>query len=172
MMRALELDYRRARRRTHLAAWALLVAGCVLAADGAVRYHELRAEVEAKQALLAQGPLRRVSAAAPSVDADEYAFARDTIRRIAMPWDSFFDALEQARSERVTLLSIEPDVDNGTVSLTGEAKDFLAALTYLAQLSAERRLGRVHLVRHELKGAAGSRRPLAFTISATWREER
>ena len=172
MMRSLELDYRRAPRRLRLAAYCLVLAAAVVAADAGVHYRALRAEVESKEAALAHGStLRTARPAARPVDGDEYAFARDTIRRIATPWDSFFEALEEAQNERIALLSIEPDVENGTVSLAGEARDYLAALTYLARLSSEERLARVHLVRHEMK-RAGSRRPLAFTISAAWKDPR
>jgi len=145
-----------------------------LAADCAVQYRALRADMAAKEWALARGASLRVPSRGPTLrlDADEYAFARETIRRIATPWDQFFEALEDARSDRIALLSIEPDVDSGTVSVSGEAQDYLAALTYLAQLAEQRRLARVHLVRHELKGVAETHPPLAFTISAAWRDPR
>lgn len=170
-MRALELDYRRVGRRPRLLGCLLALAALAFAVDAGLFYQRLRVDIAAKEVALARDPMRRISRPAPTqaLDFDEYAFARDTISRIATPWDSFFDALEEAQNERVSLLSIEPDVENRTVNLSGEAKDYLAALTYLAQLADQDRLARVHLVRHELR-RTGSQRPVAFTISAAWKE--
>lgn len=173
MMRLLELDFRRPARRLRLAGWALAFAAAAVATDATRHYSALRNDVALKEAALSHGAMLRVTkpAGLPAPDVDEYAFARDTIRRIAAPWESFFEALEEAQTDRVTLLSIEPNVESGTVNLNGEARDYLAALTYLAHLSDQKRLGRVHFVQHELKRGS-SRRPLAFTISASWKEQR
>lgn len=150
-----------------------MLAAAAFVADAGLYYASLQSEVESKEAALRQASMVRGAAtlAVAPVDPEEYAFARDTIRRIAMPWDSFFEALEQAHSERVALFSIEPDVESGTVMLSGEARDYLAALTYVAHLSSQEQLARVHFVRHELKRSGGLR-PLSFTISATWKEQR
>lgn len=103
------------------------------------------------------------------VGAEEIAFARETVSRLSTPWQSLFGAVEAGHTDSVALLSIEPDADARTVTITGEAKDYLAALSYMASLAQQQALRRVHLVRHEtLRG--GSRRPLAFTISAGWEE--
>jgi type IV pilus assembly PilN-like protein len=156
-----------------LTAATVVIAAAAFAADAGLYYASLRAEIDSKEATLRQRAMLRPSTprAVPPVDPDEYAFARDTIRRIATPWDSFFEALEQAHSERVVLFSIEPDVETGTVMIAGEAKDYLAALTYASHLSSQEQLAGVHFVRHELKRSGGVR-PLSFAISATWKEQR
>ncbi|HZM37281.1 MAG TPA: PilN domain-containing protein, partial [Burkholderiales bacterium] len=77
-----------------------------------------------------------------------------------------FGALESAASPQVALLAIEPDPRTGTVRISGEGKDYLAALTYVLNLRQSESLGNVELVRHEHSGAGA--RPVAFSVSATW----
>jgi hypothetical protein len=110
-------------------------------------------------------------AALRPVNTEEYAFARETVGRLSTPWDRLFRALESAKTDRVALLAIEPSTDQRTVMISGEAKDYLAALSYLARLADQDALRRVHIVRHEPQRGA-SQGPLGFTISAAWKEER
>jgi hypothetical protein len=105
------------------------------------------------------------------LSAEEYAFARDTVRRLSTPWTTLFQALEAAQTERIALLAIEPDVENRTLSVSGEAKDYLGTLTYVANLADQKTLARVHLARHEVRRGP-QQRPVAFTVSAAWKEER
>lgn len=172
-MRALQLDYRH-RRGPRLAAYVLVAFAIGFAADAAIHYRSLERDIAFKETRLASRARLRAPvsfpASAKSASADEYAFARDTARRLTTPWESLFQALEASQSEHVALLSIEPDVENRAVSISGEAKDYLAALTYVARLGEQEALSRVHLVRHENR--RGGQRPLAFTVSASWKETR
>jgi hypothetical protein len=172
-MRTLQLDYRR-RRGPRLAAYVLAAFAVAFAADGAVHYRALERDLALKEARLAGRMHLRKQNPAPSisrpVNPEEYAFARDTVRRLGTPWEALFQALEASQIDRVALLSIEPDVENRAVSISGEARDYLAVLTYVAQLGDQGALSRVHLVRHENR--RGGPRPLAFTVSASWKEDR
>jgi len=94
---------------------------------------------------------------------EELAAARETVQRLSLPWPELFTALESAASEQVALLAIEPDPKSGTVVITGDSKDYLAALTYVLNLSRAETLSRVQLVRHEAKQNA-----VGFSVSATW----
>jgi len=159
-MRRLELDFRRSGRRAGRAAWILLAAALAFAADLAWSWHSLTGQI-AQQESLARGSTRLAPGrlAAPRHDQGLHAAAarrrtaaaRDTLRRLSVPWDALFGALEAAQSERAWLLSIEPDVQNGTVTLTGEARDYLAALSYVANLESQKALSRVHLAKHETR---------------------
>src|SRR5438105_378140 len=122
-MRALQLDYQ-GRRGPRLAACVLAVFAAGFAADAAMHFQALERDIAVKETRLASRnrvpkheirPLREFNA-------DEYTFARDTVRRLAMPWDSLFRALEASQTDRVALLAVEPDVENRAVTVSGEAK--------------------------------------------------
>jgi hypothetical protein len=170
---ALELDYVRADRKTLWARTILAAVAVAFAIDTGYRYVALHSDIEQKTVVMARGKSsgRHLPPppATPTHSAEEYSFARQTIARLSMPWDRLFSALEAAHSERIVLLAVEPDAENRTVTVTGEAKDYLAALTYLANLAQQDSLTRVHLLHHELRRQA-SPRPLLFTISAAWKE--
>ncbi len=173
-MRPLDIDYLRSARRARLAVYVLAAFAVVFAADTLFHYRTIKTELvfsEARQARQAELRTRQPPKVQESLSADEYAFVRDTAKRLSTPWDELFQALGAAQVDRVALLAIEPDVENRTVSISAEAKDYLAALTYVANLGEQKTLRRVHLVHHELKQGA-SQRPLAFTVSASWRENR
>ncbi len=172
-MRALAIDYAAVARRILWARNALALIAVAFAVDTGYRYIALKSEVEQKAAALARAPstqpTRRPVTPNVSHAAEEYNFARQTVNRLATPWDQLFDALEAAHSKDVVLLSVEPDAENRTVTITGEAKDYLVALGYLANLAQQRSLTRVHLVHHEVRRQL-SLRPLLFSISAGWEE--
>jgi len=73
------------------------------------------------------------------------------VQRLSLPWDELFIALESAASDRVALAAIEPDTKKGTVTISGDGKDYLAALSYVLNLSKTEGLEHVQLVRHEQK---------------------
>lgn len=166
-MRCLDLDFCAA-RRPRWAAYALAAVALAFATDSTVRYQTARADVESKLVRLAKAPQVREAPPKPGAAAiDERAFAQQTIKRLMTPWDELFDALEASSSERVALLAIEPDAEARTVNLSGEAKDYLSALTYAANLGEQKALSKVHLVRHEVR-QSGPMRPVAFGVSASW----
>jgi hypothetical protein len=172
-MRPLELDLLQPRRRPGWASYVLLAIALAFAIDVGVSYRSGLEDVARKESLLAMrethaGESSRKTAA---THPEELQFARDTVRRIAMPWAALFRALEAASSERIALLAIEPDAQNGTVSLTGEAKDYGAVLTYVAQLSDRESLRKVHLVRHEVR-SNDPQKAISFSVSASWMEGR
>ena len=69
----------------------------------------------------------------------------------------------------MALLAIEPDTKSGTVKISGDSKDYLAALTYVLNLSRSDALSKVELVRHEVK-QNDPQKPVSFSIQAAWNE--
>jgi Tfp pilus assembly protein PilN len=116
--------------------------------------------------LLARAQPKKSARAVPT---EEIAAARDTVQRLTLPWPGLFGALESAASEDVALLAIEPDPRAGKVTISGDSKDYLAALTYVLNLSRSEALSSVELVRHEVK-QNDPRHPVAFAVSASWKE--
>ena len=162
-MRRIDLDFV-ARSRAPWAGRVLLAVAVAFSADVALSYRQAQSVLEATEALAsrseARAPQRRASA-------DEVAQVRETLARLSLPWDKLFGALESAASERVALLAVEPDSKTGTVLISGDSKDYLAALSYVLELSHSDSLSKVQLVRHEMK-ANDPQRPVAFTVTARW----
>jgi hypothetical protein len=160
MMIRLDIDFVRERRG---AAWAgplLFAIALAVAADAGWTYLRLRESLQADQGRLAAAKPR---AAPRKVAAEEVAAARETVQRLSLPWNQLFGALESAASPQVALLSVEPDPRSGKVTISGDSKDYLAALTYVLNLRRAEGLSNVQLVRHEQKG-----NDVSFSVSASW----
>ena len=160
----LDIDFRRAGRGSPWAGRVLLVAAAAVALDTGLAFRDARQLIEQNKAALAQA---QPAAAAPRASKEEVALARETVERLAMPWDGLFGALEAAAVDQVALLGVEPDPKAGKVTITGEGKDYLAALTYVLNLSRSEALSGVKLVRHETRPED---RAVSFAVSATWKE--
>jgi Fimbrial assembly protein (PilN) len=166
-MQRIELDFIRRGPRSRWAGRVLLACALGLAGDLAASYVRLAQTVNQNEAIVARAQPKRPAGAPAS--ADEVALARDTVERLALPWSKLFAALEAAASDQVALLAIEPDTKSGTVKISGDSKDYLAALGYVLNLSKAEALSHVQLVRHEVK-QNDPQRPVAFSISAAWNE--
>ena len=171
-MRPLELDFQRPPRPSRILQAVLLAIALAFAADVGRSYLQARKDVASLRERLAHAarsdvgrPLIKV--VAQPVTEQELDLARETIRRLSTPWEALFKSLEAARIERVTITSVEPDPVARTVSIEGEARDYLAALSLVANLRQQRSLQRVLLVHHETV-AQNLQRPLRFVISASW----
>jgi len=165
-MQRIELDFIRRAPRSRWAGRVLLAVGLGIAGDMAFTYAQLDTAVKANEAMVARAhPHKPV----PTVSTEDVALARDTVERLGLPWSKLFSALEAAANDRVALLAIEPDTKTGTVKISGDSKDYLAALTYVLNLSQSDALSNVQLVRHEVK-QADPQHPVAFSISAGWNE--
>lgn len=167
-MNRLGLDFVR-RARSPWPGRLLLAVALALSLDVALSYKGLRASVALSEARLAQTQPR--GAPARKLSAEEVAAVRETVDRLGMPWERLFAALESAASDQVALLGIEPDPKAGTVVISGDSKDYLAALGYVLNLSRAEALNRVQLVRHEVK-ANDPQAPVSFAVSAGWNEAR
>ena len=165
-MQRIELDFIRRAPRSRWAGRVLLAVALGVAGDMAFTFAQLQTVVKSNEALVARAQPRK---AVQTISNEELALARDTVERLGLPWTKLFAALEAAANDQVALLAIEPDTKNGTVKITGDSKDYLAALGYVLNLSQADALSNVQLVRHEVK-QNDPQRPVAFSISAAWNE--
>jgi len=175
-MQVLELDFHASRRPSPWMGRVLLAMAVAFAADVTADYAHVREGVYASESKLARlgRPLqaRRASDPVQRVSPEEMRVARETIDRLSLAWDNLFSALESSPDEDIALLSIEPDARSGTALISGEGKDYASVLHYTAKLAGAKTLKDVYLVRHEMRPAGEWRRPLAFSVSATWKGKR
>lgn len=172
-MRALELDYLKS---APSAAWIGRVLFAIAIAIGVhlgLAYQDLHDQVMQKEERLAHlerqaGRLKMAHASARNVTVEEVAFARETIDRLATPWESLFGSLESVSSGKVALTAVEPDVPGGTVRIAAESRDYVAALEYVSALR-HGRLGNVSLIKHEIVEHEGGK-AVAFSVTASWEE--
>jgi hypothetical protein len=165
-MQRIELDFVRRRPASRWAGRVLLAVALGVAGEMSFTFVQLERSVKSNEAVVARAQPRKP---VPQVSADDVALARDTVNRLGLPWTKLFAALEAAANDQVALLAIEPDTKTGTVTISGDSKDYLAALTYVLNLSHADTLSRVQLVRHEVK-QNDPQRPVSFSISAAWNE--
>lgn len=163
-MKRLNLDFRRDSRNAPWLGRVLLAVAVAVCVDAGLAYKSLRDSVTKNEVRVAK---RAPSAGAAKVSAQEVAAVRETVQRLALPWDDLFLALETAATDKVALASIEPDTAKGTVTITADGKDYLAALSYVSNLSRIEGLERVELVRHERKNPDPNS-PVSFAVSAAW----
>ena len=171
-MQRIELDFVRRRPASRWAGRVLLAVALGVAGEMGFTYVQLERAVNTNEAIVARAAsTSNARKAAPHASAEEVAAARETVNRLGLPWTKLFSALEGAANEHVALLAIEPDTKSGTVTISGDSKDYLSALAYVLNLSRADTLSHVQLVRHEVK-QNDPQRPVSFSISAAWNEVR
>ena len=163
MMQKIQIDFGRSRRGSPWLGRALLAIAAVVCLDAVLTYQGLHTSLKENGARLAQRSPERAAKVSPQ----EVAAVRETVERIALPWDQLFTALESAASDKVALAAIEPDTAKGTVTISGDSKDYLAALSYVLNLGRSDSLEHVQLVRHEPK-ANDPNGAVSFAVSAVW----
>lgn len=171
-MRRLELDYQQpANPPRKTAAWVLLLVGVAMLVEMGVSYDRLQNDREGMNREIRTSGIRldvpiRVRAEHQFTDKD-FAQARLIIDRLAIPWDSFFAGIESVTKQNVAILSFEPDVQTGLLTIQGEAKDYAAVLTLVARLRMTKPFTEVFLLRHESK-RDDPQHPVDFTMSMRW----
>ena len=167
-VRPLGFDFAAGGATSRVWGWVLLAVAAAFVADVVRSQVSLQGEVARLERRLAAAKRTPYEAPAgrPVAAPEEFAAARAVVARFARPWPELFSSIEAVRVEDVALLSIEPDAAAGRVIITGEAESYLAALTYVAQLSMQPGLTRAHLARHEVK--TEQRRRVSFSVVADW----
>jgi Tfp pilus assembly protein PilN len=164
-MRALRIDFCRSPPSPRWLAPLLLAVAVAFASDVGLSYLDSRHQMKKNEASLARLDPRSYKPAR-NASTEEIAAARETLQRLSTPWDKLFGALESAADEQVALLAIQPDPRAGTVVISGDSKDYLAALTYVLNLSRAEALSHVQLAKHEVKN--DPQKTVAFSVSAQW----
>lgn len=166
-MRHIDLEYRPPRRR--LGKW-LLGASLLLTAATSAAWLNLAAEAQRWNGMAVVA--NRHGQAGPALNdpgtLKEIEQANEVIHRLSLPWDALFRGMEDAASERIALLGVEPDLNRQVVTLSGEAQAYGEVLRYMTRLDSGAVLTEPRLLSHEVRNE-GPRHPVAFAISANWK---
>ena len=163
MMQKLQIDFCDSRRSSPWLGRALLALSACVAVDAGLSYQTAKKTLAENETRIAK---RSPAGRAPKATPAEVAAVKETVQRLSTPWDELFGAIEAAATDKVALAAIEPDPKAGTVTITGDGKDYLAALSYVLNLSHIEGLQRVQLVRHEQKNDT-----VNFAVSAAWSQK-
>lgn len=171
-MKRIDLDYQQPAYRTRrTAGWLLLLIGLFLLGDMGMSYDRLQNDRAAMNLEIKTSKIRmdvpRNGAAPQQFTEKDMAAARHIINRLSTPWDMFFTGMEAASNPDVAILNIKPDMQTGMLRIEGEAKDYPAVLTLVAQLRTTKPFSEVFLLRHETK-RDDPQHPISFTVSMHW----
>jgi Tfp pilus assembly protein PilN len=100
----------------------------------------------------------------------EVKLANEVLEQLALPWGALFKTLESSNTDKVALLSIQPNLGKHSIKMSGEAKDFTALLDYIKQLEKSKSITGVALQTHEIN-VQTAEKPVSFTLSANWRPQ-
>lgn len=173
-MRRLEMDYQKSvERPSKTAGWLLLLIGIALLIEMGMSYDRLHNDKEATSREIRTAkihmdmPQKQKESTGYKFTDKDFAEARQIVNRLSNPWDELLAGLESVNNENVAILSIEPDMQTRLLRIEGEAKDYAAALTLVAQLRTTKPFSDVFLLRHEIK-RDDPQHPVGFTLSLRW----
>lgn len=93
--------------------------------------------------------------------------ANAILDQINLPWETLFDSIEQAATEEIALLSLQPNVSSRTLRISGEAKSMSELLDFVEALERELVFENVHLLNYKIK-QDNPHRPIVFLLTAAW----
>ncbi|HJW24937.1 MAG TPA: PilN domain-containing protein [Rhodocyclaceae bacterium] len=169
-MQPLDLDFQP--RPYSAAGIALLVAGLLASGAALVHYRGGAEELSAQQGELArlqQPPRGRVlPRAGDDQEMQQMVQAASVVARdIQRPWEALFKALEEAKTDEIALLTLNPDASRGAVQIAGEAKSRDAILAFVDRLGQGGVLKNVFLAEDQLQ-QQDPEKPYRFLITADW----
>jgi Tfp pilus assembly protein PilN len=176
-MQALRIDYQRHNRPIPwlglfvllaVLAGLALMGGHYRALNQRIASWERKADHIERQSSHRARALRPLTEQEARAQALEVRQANQVVRQLSLPWNALFSAVESAGGKNIALLSMEPDMQKGTVKISGEAKDINALLGYVKQLSAREMFSSVFLQNHQIQ-QADPEKPLRFSLLATWK---
>lgn len=150
----------------------LLTASLVLAAflsyfyATAFREHQ-RIQTEVTR-ISAAKRLSRDQVSDPQI-AETWKRATAVIEQLSFPWNRLFFTLESATVDDVVLLAVQPDLQTGVITLSGEARNWHAMVQYLRRLKDDRFFTSVQLANHQIQ-QNDPQKPVHFILLCTWRE--
>ena len=175
-MRALRLDYREHRGLWNFFGYLLLALVLALALSTGGYFFQLRQQRAHYEDLIERldgnvkvkvnvgGEARHLD---PAKLPEVIKFSNKVIHQLNLPWEMLFTQLEDAKTEDVALLGIEPNVKGTSIKVEAEAKDYAAMLKYVRSLSKQGVLQDVYLTEHKMDDQNPDK-PVRFSLEASW----
>ena len=151
--RRLDLDHLAPLRRPRWPGYALLVVSLAVAAETTQRYRETQVELERHAAT--QGMLSVKRPAPPRASKqrlDEEVKEVDAVmRQLTLPWGPLIESIENAGTQDVAILQLQPEAQQRVLRIIGEARTQDAMVDYLKRLADARGFAQVHLLSHQVQ---------------------
>ncbi|SDH18673.1 MULTISPECIES: PilN domain-containing protein [unclassified Nitrosomonas] len=174
-MRSLKLRFPYAGQQARSIDYILLGIGCLVfvvcfyqlrlimeeIAHWDARIHRLEQQQQHKKT--PRAPIARIT----QETQQELKQAREILRQINLPWEALFDSLEYAVSKEIALLSVQPNVANRTIRISGEARNLVALTDFVEAMEREDVFENAHLLNYKVK-QENPYRPIAFSLTTTW----
>lgn len=97
----------------------------------------------------------------------EIKLATEVLQQINLPWEPLFDSLEYAVSKEIALLSVQPNVANRVIRISGEARNLVALTDFVEAMEREEIFENAHLLTYKVK-QENPYRPIAFSLTTSW----
>lgn len=95
------------------------------------------------------------------------SLAQERIERLNTPWERLFRKIEEMRHDDVALLSIEPDVNSGTIRISAEARDVPAMLAFIGEIRESAVIPDAIVTNHQVLTQV-QYRPVRFSFTGQW----
>lgn len=101
------------------------------------------------------------------ISTEQMQQVQTTVWALILPWNELLQGIEKSDTQDIALLNLEPNSKKQQVTISGEAKNLQAALSYIQKLEAQSMLDKVYLQKYSID-EANLFKPVKFTLSAQW----
>lgn len=102
---------------------------------------------------------------------EEVVAVNNAVRQLNLPWSSLFDAVEEATTSDVAVLSLTPAAAGETLAVIAEARNSNAMFVYVDRLRTQPFFSDVSITRHEVN-ENDAYKPIRFELAARWTRPR
>ena len=128
---------------------------------------QLQARLEKVKTAYQRAELAQAGTSGQGINLAGIAQPDAVARRLATPWGRLLEVLEQAQSNDVALLGIEPDANRGYLRLSGEARDMNALVDYIKALEGKGDISELRLLTQQIK-QSDTQLPIEFVLESRW----
>lgn len=101
------------------------------------------------------------------IGSNELNAAQSSMEKLALPWNVLFAAMESAASDKVKLISLEPDAEKRRMRIVAETEDVYGMLEYVRRLSAQPGLSNITLSNQQVEEDQ-QKSVVRFTVDGSW----